>query len=84
MTPTPSTQRPGETVIHDGRRQDAQDDWDGLLESCGENEGEELSLVANFSKGDNSDRDEERFHESSQAAYRRLTSTRHRPNSEGW
>ena len=54
-------------MIYYGRSQNAKDDRDGFLEARGENEREKLGLVANFSEGDDSGRDEEGFHNSSTA-----------------
>ena len=50
----PGTQSTSETMVHDGRCQNAEDDRDGFLETCGEDEGEKLGLVADFSEGDDS------------------------------
>ena len=41
---------------------DAQTDRQGFLETGGENQGQQLGLVAHFGEGDQSGRDEEGFH----------------------
>jgi hypothetical protein len=49
-------------MIKEGCAQDARDDRKGLLESCRENEREELGLVADFSERHDPGRYEESFH----------------------
>jgi hypothetical protein len=48
-------------VVDQGRREDAEDDRDGLAELGSEDEGQELGLVAYFSQGDDAGRDQEGF-----------------------
>jgi len=54
-------------MVDDGCAQGASDDGQGSLESRCKNEREELSLIADFSEGDDSGRNEERFHNGSKA-----------------
>ena len=54
-------------MVYNGGRQNAGNDREGLLEPRGQDEREKLGLVADFSEGDDTGRDEERFHESSEA-----------------
>ena len=58
----PAPERTCQAMVHDGRSQDAEDDRHRFLEARCEDEGEELGLVADFSKGDDAGRDEEGFH----------------------
>jgi hypothetical protein len=39
-------------MVYDSRKKDSQNNRGGLFKASCEDEGEELSLVANFSKGD--------------------------------
>jgi hypothetical protein len=48
-------------VVHQGCHQDAEDDGQGLAEFRGQDEGEQLGLVADFREGDDTRRDEEGF-----------------------
>ena len=47
----PRAQRTSQAVVDDGGHQDAQDDGQRLLEACGQDEGQQLRLVADFPPG---------------------------------
>src|SRR6476660_7481809 len=49
--------------------QDAQDDRDGALKASGQNQGEQLGLVANLAYGYDESRDQECFHERRRGSY---------------
>ena len=53
--------RAGERVVHDGRGEDAGDDRPGPAETRGEDEGEQLGLVADLGERDHAGREEEGF-----------------------
>jgi len=52
-------------VVDQRGQQDAEDDGQRLLEACGEDEGEQLRLVADFGQRDDACGDQESFHEES-------------------
>ena len=61
------TRGTSEPVVCKGRNQDARDNWRRLSEACGEDEREQLGLVADIGGGDDPGRDEEGFHNRSAA-----------------
>jgi hypothetical protein len=63
----PGADGAGKGVIGECRDEDAQDDGRRLPKFRGEDEGEELGVVADFGEGDDAGRDEEGFHGSSRA-----------------
>lgn len=60
----PCTQRSGDGMVERCRAEDACNDGQRLLEPRGEQQRQQLGLVANFGEGDHAGRDEECFHES--------------------
>ena len=58
----PGADGTGEGVVSQGRDQDAEDDRPRALVAGGEEERQELSLVADFGEGDDTGGDQEGFH----------------------
>ena len=58
----PGAQGTGQAVVEQSGHQNARHDGQRLFEAGGQNEGQQLGLVANFSEGDHTGRDEQRFH----------------------